>query len=679
MKIVLAESAGFCAGVKRAVDIAVDAAEKARSDGRNCASIGQLIHNDDMIKQLRESGLKDVASMEGLEGSDLVIPSHGTTSAVLAQADRMGLRLIDATCPHVNRLKKEAMAWEEQGGKVIIVGEAHHPEITGVASYLNDAVISCDIQDLLSKVILRKGARFLMLAQTTQAEPFVEEAYKAVSATGADVTLKDTICPATKARQDEARRLSRQTDAMIVIGGPKSANTGRLAEIAALSGKPVYKIANLSELDTAAVKAAGYRQIGITAGASTPDVIIKEVVVAMAELGEEKEMTMEELEKLYSEKKEAAPSKKELQVVTGKVTLVSDEEVLADVGQGSDVHILRNQLTFSKSVLPGQLVKVGDEITVALGDYDSQKDVQYASKVEADELLAWQKAKEAFESGTPIEGTIVEAVKGGVVLDLGLRAFMPASQIGKRVEELSTLIGERVTVKITELEEGKKGAVVSRRALLEQETARQKQANLEKVKVGESYDGTIRKLMPFGAFVNILPGIDGLLHVSEISWQRVADPKDALSEGQQLMVKVIGIDEAKGKISLSVKQLSEKPRSKSMVADLKEGTVYSGTVVKLMPFGAFVKLEGGGEGLVHVSQISEKRVSSPDDVLSVGQEVKVKVLSVNSESGRISLSIKEAEIGAEREKYEDYLKSAEEDFTITIADRIRIKGQEDKR
>jgi len=399
----------------------------------------------------------------------------------------------------------------------------------------------------------------------------------------------------------------------------------------------------------------------------------------MAELGEEKEMTMAELEQLYSEKKEAAPVKKDLQVVTGKVTLVTDDEVLADVGQGADVHVSKDQLTFSKSVMPGQLFQPGDEITVALEDYDAQKDVQYASKVKADAITAWEKAKGAFESGSPVEGVIVEAVKAGVVVDLGLRAFMPASQIGKRIEDLGTLVGDKVRVKIIELEENRKGAVVSARALLEEETAKQRKENFAKVQVGAILQGVVRKIMPFGAFINLFPGVDGLLHVSEISWQRVGNPSEVLNEGMNVEVKVIAIDEAKEKISLSMKQLSEKPRFKTMAVDLEEGGIYSGTVVKLMSFGAFVRLEGGAEGLVHVSQISDSRVQSPEDVLSVGQEVKVKVLSVNQENGRISLSIKEAADRAEREKYEDYMKSAEEDFKITIADRIRIKQQSEKR
>ncbi|HOA16061.1 MAG TPA: 4-hydroxy-3-methylbut-2-enyl diphosphate reductase [Bacillota bacterium] len=681
MEIILAKTAGFCAGVKRAVEIATNAADTAAEAGRECASIGPLIHNDDMIRSLAGRGLKPVGSLKEAVGKDLVIPSHGTSSSTLAEANELGLRLVDATCPFVNKLKDIALDWESGGGTVIIVGDRNHPEIAGVASFLKDPIISGDIDEIMGSASKKHDARFLVLGQTTQMPEFVKEAFDRLVSAGFDAALKNTVCPATTARQEETRRMAALSDAMIVIGGPKSANTRRLAEIAEAEGKPAYRIANLSELDLAAIKRAGYRTVGITAGASTPEGIIKEVVEAMAELAEEKEMTMAELEQLYPEKKkEAAPEKRELQIVTGKVTLVSDEEVLADVGQGADVHVLRNQLTFSKSVMPGQLFQPGDEITVALGEYDAQKDVQFASKVEADGMLAWQRAKDAFESGATLEGTVVEAVKGGVLVDLGLRAFMPASQIGRRVEDLTTLIGTKVKVKVTELEEARKGAVVSARALLDAENKKSKQENLSKVQVGMSLEGTVRKLMPFGAFVNLFPGVDGLLHVSEISWHRVANPADALSEGMKVNVKVIGIDEAKGKISLSMKQLTEKPRSnKAVSVDLQEGAVYTGTVVKMMNFGAFVKLEGGAEGLVHVSQISDRRVQSPEDVLSVGQEVKVKVLSVDNDSGRISLSIKEAETMEERGKYEDYMKSADEDFTVTIADRIRIKGENGRR
>ena len=679
MEVVLARSAGFCAGVRRAVEIASEAAAKALSEGRGCATLGPLIHNDDMIKDLEKRGLQSVKDLSGSTGKDIVIPSHGTSREVLNDALDRGLKVVDATCPHVNRLKNEAAGWEAEGGTVVIVGDWKHPEISGVASYLRDPIISEDPEEILKATEIRPGARFLVLAQTTQVPEFVKSVFEGLKNLGRDVTYRNTVCPATRERQEETRRLAGKVDAMIIIGGPKSANTKRLEEIARASGRPTYRVANLSELDVGSISAAGYDRIGITAGASTPDGIIKEVVKAMAELGEEKEMTMAELEQLYSEKKEAAPVKKDLQVVTGKVTLVTDDEVLADVGQGADVHVSKDQLTFSKSVMPGQLFQPGDEITVALEDYDAQKDVQYASKVKADAITAWEKAKGAFESGSPVEGVIVEAVKAGVVVDLGLRAFMPASQIGKRIEDLGTLVGDKVRVKIIELEENRKGAVVSARALLEEETAKQRKENFAKVQVGAVLQGVVRKIMPFGAFINLFPGVDGLLHVSEISWQRVGNPSEVLNEGMNVEVKVIAIDEAKEKISLSMKQLSEKPRFKTMAVDLEEGGIYSGTVVKLMSFGAFVRLEGGAEGLVHVSQISDSRVQSPEDVLSVGQEVKVKVLSVNQENGRISLSIKEAADRAEREKYEDYMKSAEEDFKITIADRIRIKQQSEKR
>jgi len=679
VKVILAESAGFCAGVRRAVDIAVDAVGKAEAEGRGCATLGPLIHNDDMIRSLERQGLPSVSELSETAGRDIVVPSHGTSSGVLKEAASMGLRVVDATCPHVNRLKKKAVDWEAGGGTVVIVGDRRHPEISGVASYLRDPIISDDQEEILKGAASRRGERFLVLAQTTQVAEFVIGVFEALRAAGHDVIYKNTVCPATKERQEETRRLSCKVDAMIVIGGPKSANTRRLEEIAGASGKPTYRVANLSELDVKGIKDAGYDKLGITAGASTPDGIIKEVVKAMADLGAEKEMTMAELEQLYPEKKEAAPVKKELQVVTGKVTLVTDDEVLADVGQGADVHVPKDQLTFSKSVLPGQLFQPGDEITVALEDFDAQKDVQYASKVKADAITSWERAKGAFESGSPLEGVIVEAVKAGVVVDLGLRAFMPASQIGKRIEDLSTIVGTKVRVKVVELEENRKGAVVSARALLEEEAARQREENFSKVQVGSVLQGVVRKIMPFGAFINLFPGVDGLLHVSEISWQRVGNPSEVLNEGMNVEIKVIAIDDARGKISLSMKQLAEKPRFKTMAVDLDEGGIYSGTVVKLMSFGAFIRLEGGAEGLVHVSQISDSRVQSPEDVLSVGQEVKVKVLSVNHENGRISLSIKEAADRAEREKYEDYMKSSEEDFKITIADRIRIKQQSGKR
>ena len=680
MKIIVAKTAGFCAGVKRAVDIALTATLKAPDEGcAECVSIGPLIHNEDMVRELESKGVHVVEGIDEVLGRRLIIPSHGTIRGVSEQAEGLGLCIIDATCPHVIRLKQLAIEWEQSGGIAVIAGDKGHPELKGVASYLKDPIIGNDIGVIMAEMANRPGKRFLLMSQTTGITEELDAIYATMKAAVLEVEYCRTICPATQQRQAEVSKLADDTDAMIVLGGRRSANTNRLEQIAQNSGKPVYRASNLSELNLEEIMAAGYGKLGITAGASTPNSIIEEVVRAMIESGAEKELTMAELEKLYPEKKEevqAAPKKKDFQIVTGKVTLVTEDEVLADVGQGSDVHIPKNQLTFSKAVSPLKMFQPGDSITVAVEEYDDTKDVQYASKLKADALTAWQKAQDAFESGEAIEGVIVEAVKGGVVVDMGIRGFMPASQIGSRVEDLSTLVGTKVKAKVIELEEARKGAVLSTRALAESETAKQRQENIDKVQVNAIFEGTVRKLMPFGAFVNLLPGIDGLLHVSELSWQRIGNPSEVLSEGMKVQVKVISVDSARGKISLSMKQLSERPRSKTVTADLSEGAVYKGTVVKLMNFGAFVKMENGAEGLVHVSQISEKRVQTPDEILSVGQDVKVKVLSVNEENGRISLSIKDAELKEQRDEFEGYMKSAEEDFQITIADRIRIKGEQ---
>ena len=679
MEVIVANTAGFCGGVRRAVEIAQKAAADAKSaDADGCATIGPLIHSDDMIAKLKAEGVRAISSIEEASGGTVIIPSHGSTPAVYERAMELGLKLVDATCPFVSRLRQEARAFDSEGGRVVLVGDPEHPEVRSVASYLHEPVVSCDAGEIIASMRKDPDRRYLVLSQTTAIPRVFEGVCRDIRAAGFDPSVVETICTATANRQAEAARMAAEADAMIVLGSMRSANTNRLEQIAREAGKPVYRAANISELDVARIKASGYRKIGITAGASTPNSIIEEVYKAMIENGGDKELTMAELEKLYPEKKEEvreAPRKSELQIVKGRVTLVSDEEVLADVGQGSDVHIPKNQLTFSKSVSPAKMFKEGDEITVALEEFDSSKDVQYASKVKADEVLAWQMAKDAFESGTPIEGVIVEAVKGGVVVDTGIRGFMPASQIGSRTEDLSVLIGTKVKAKVIELEESRKGAVLSQRALHEDENAKLRQENIDKVQPGSVFEGKVRKIMPFGAFVSVLPGIDGLVHVSEISWQRVENPSDVLSEGMAVKVKVLSVDTATRKISLSMKQLEEKPRSTSVRPDLTEGEVYKGTVVKLTGFGAFVKLENGAEGLVHVSQISDRRIQSPDEVLSVGQEVKVKVLSVDAEKNRISLSIRDAELKEQRDQFEGYMKSADDDFTITIADRIRLKDE----
>ncbi len=681
MEVIVARSAGFCGGVRRAVEMARKAAADARSaDENGCTSIGPLIHNDDMIAQLEAEGVRAVSSIDEVSCSTVIIPSHGSSPEVYRRVSELGLKVVDATCPFVSRLRQEAISFDSEGGRVVLIGDKDHPEVSSVASYLHDPIVSDEPREILAAMSEEPRRDYLILSQTTAIPKRFEEIVNEIREAGFNPSVVETICTATADRQAETARIAAEADAVIVLGGVRSANTNRLEQISRGFGKPVYRAANISGLDVSGIKAAGYGKIGIIAGASTPNSIIEEVYKAMIENGEEKELTMAELEKLYPEKKEEvreAPRKSELQIVKGRVTLVTDEEVLADVGQGSDVHIPKNQLTFSKSVSPAKMFNEGDEITVALEEFDSSKDVQYASKVKADEMLAWQKVKDAFEAGTPVEGIIVEAVKGGLVVDAGIRGFMPASQIGSRTEDLSVLIGTKVKAKVIELEESRKGAVLSQRALHDEENAKLRQENMDRIQPGSVFEGKVRKIMPFGAFVSVLPGIDGLVHVSEISWQRVESPSAVLSEGMGVKVKVLSVDTATKKTSLSMKQLEEKPRSTSVRPDLIEGEVYRGTVVKLTGFGAFVKLDNGAEGLVHVSQISDKRIQSPDEVLAVGQEVKVKVLSVDPEKNRISLSIRDAELKEQRDQFEGYMKSADEDFTITIADRIRLKG--DKR
>lgn len=660
-RVRLADHAGFCSGVARAIEITRKA---AREGPGSVVTLGPVVHNPDVVASLEAEGVRSSQSLDSLQPGVLVIPSHGTTPEVLEDARSRGFAIVDATCPHVARAQSAALRFSRQGRHVVIVGDEGHTEVKGIIGWAGGDAIVIRGPEEMDRI--PPGRPLGVVAQTTQKPEVFEDVVQRLRSLGFDVEAQDTICHATRMRQEAARKLASEVDLMVVIGGAASANTKRLAEVCAETGVKVLRVERGKDLDIPSI--AGASNIGVTAGASTPNWVIEEVLGTMTEIFENKAENPE-VENVGEQSAEttSAPATSEPAVsgeaksesvdralhvpelrvnsiVKGTVVKVDDEQVLVDIGYKSEGVIPLKELSFRTVSNPSTLVKPGDVIEVvvkSLSDPETGGNPKL-SKREADARRAWSRLEEAYKAGTIIEGPVVEAVKGGVVVDIGVRGFVPASQVGRRfIEDLSTLVGQTLRMKIIEMERGR-NVVLSQRQVLEEEEAAAKARAFENLKEGSVVKGKVTRLTNFGAFVDIGGGVEGLLHVSDVTWGRLRHPGEVLSEGQEIEVKVLGVDRERERISLGLKQLTTDPWA-NIAEKYPIGSIHAGVVTKLMEFGAFVKLEDGVEGLVHISELANRRVNTPDEVVSVGQEVNVKVISLNEDTRRIGLSIRQTE------------------------------------
>ena len=437
----------------------------------------------------------------------------------------------------------------------------------------------------------------------------------------------NTICSATRERQNAALELAGTVDFMLVIGGSNSANTQKLANICRQNGCRTEHIESVEEIDTHWFD--GVENVGITAGASTPDWIIREVTLKM------EEMTMEQGLESYGILGEVGRN----DIVTGTVVKIDNDEVLVDIGGKSEGIISARELSFTKNVNPEDVVKIGDEIRVMVIKEDKEGNI-LLSKKRVDQVEAMEKLEEIYNEGKTIEAPVVDVVKGGVIVDIGTRGFVPASRLDvKFIEDIASFVGQTLEFKIIKFEPEARKIVLDRRAILEEAEKARKEAFWAEIAEGQTRKGTVRRLAQFGAFID-LGGVDGLLHVSEMGWGRVKNPGDVVKVGQEVEVYVLAADKEAGKISLGLKQLTVNPWD-APAETFAAGNVVSGKVVRIVPFGAFVQLADGVDGLVHISQISWDRVEKVEDALQVGQEVSAKVLELDLENKKVSLSIKQ--------------------------------------
>ena len=642
--ITVAKSAGFCFGVTRAVEMAYDAI--ATKKPLYC--YGQLIHNKTVTDDLAQKGLQVVEDLEGLTEGTLLIRSHGVGEDLYKQAKAQGLEILDGTCPFVKKIHDIVHEKKAEGLGIIIVGDGTHPEVIGINGWCdNNAVILASVEEAQTKEIPPMPC-YAVVVQTTFRQEKFDKILQILQERGIQMQVHQTICSATEKRQQETETLSQKMDAMVVIGGKNSSNTQKLVEICAKNCRNTVHIETKCDLVLNNFKRGD--KIGVTAGASTPPAIIKEVVVTMSEALENAVQNLEGSEETTFAQmlEESLVTLHTGDVVKGIVISVSDtEEVSVNLHYKSDGIIARGEFSSDPTVIPSKTVQPGDEIEVFVVRVNDGDGNVMLSRKRIEAQKGMEEIEEAYNNKAVVTGQVTQVVKGGLIAVVnGVNVFIPSSQVSNRfIEDLSVFNGQELEFNIIEMDRVKRRIIGGRKALVEQEIAAKRAALFETIQAGTKATGTVSRLTDFGAFVD-LGGVDGLIHISEMSWGRISNPREVLKEGQTVEVFVLDVDKEKGKISLSLKDADKNPW-KLAAEKYSVGSVVEGKVVRMVPFGAFVELEAGVDGLVHISQIANKHVVKPEDELKVGEVIKVKVLEVNPDQKKISLSKRQAEAPAE--------------------------------
>ena len=648
MRVIQAESAGFCYGVERAVKLA----EQTAKEKGGCVMLGSIIHNAHVVRELETLGCRTVNGVDEVRlGDTVIIRSHGERKQVLEQLEAAGAICVNATCPNVLRIQKLVAQADGEGRIPIIIGEEHHPEVLGAASWSARSLIFETPEKLrkwLDSDEKNRSLPLVAVAQTTCIRSLWETSSKILKKECTNAKLFDTICNATQRRQSEAAELAAKVDVMVVVGDRKSANTQHLTEICSERCPRVYQIEGASELEPNFLK--GCSVAGLTAGASTPASIIKEVNETMSEEIKNNEAMEESFEEMLEKSFKTLNTGEK---VTGIVTAIGPTEVQVDLGCKQAGYIAIDELSADPNVKPEDVVKVGDEIETYIIRVNDVEGYAMLSKKRLDAVKVWDDIAEACENKTTLEGKVTEENKGGIVVNVkGVRVFVPASQSGQpRGAELSEMIGKTVSLRITEVNRARRRVVGSIRAV-QYEARQAAQAEIwNNIEVGKHYNGVVKSMTSYGVFVDI-GGVDGMVHISELSWSRIKNPAEVVSVGDPLDVYVISFDPEKRKISLGVKDHSCNPWDKFMET-YKVGDVANVRIVKLMAFGAFAEVVPGVDGLIHISQIADRRIEKPSDVLSEGQMVDAKITAIDEEKQKISLSIRALLTPAADEEAED--------------------------
>ncbi|MCL2016091.1 MAG: bifunctional 4-hydroxy-3-methylbut-2-enyl diphosphate reductase/30S ribosomal protein S1 [Defluviitaleaceae bacterium] len=730
MEIIAAKHMGFCAGVASAVNTAYEMAavsKKNEPTGKNpqkYVTLGPIIHNSTVTDDLAQKGVKIIENVDDIENFGeisentknfedfsgisettetteitVIIRAHGVPPAVEQTMQEKKINYIDRTCPHVKLIHKKVLECRRLQRTLIILGKKGHPEVQGILGYADkNNVIVVENAAELAKLLAEQNffgeqKKFFLVVQTTYPQKEFYKAKKILEQKNFDLIAHNTICNATFKRQQEAERIAKMVDIMLILGDENSENTKNLYEISrqycqkTILAKTIYTISkeNLQSLLVC-------DRLGLTAGASTSPAVIKEAFLAMSEFEKNFEKNLETLEpnqpedstkrNVDGEENAETQSFEEMldaafmtlrtgDVVKGTVIQVTNSEITVNLGYKSDGIITKSEFTSDPNVELPNLVNLGDELEVLIVRVNDGDGNVLASKRRLEAQSNYKLLEQAFETKEPLPGRVQDLVKGGLIVNiLGSRVFVPSSQISSRyIEDLSDYKGKELTFNILEFDRAKRRIIAGRRNIVIQENRVKKEELLAKIAVGDKLSGTVNRIADFGAFVD-LGGADGLIHISELAWKRVRKVTEVLNVGDSVEVTVIDLNREKGKISLSLKDINSNPWN-NIVERYPIGSLVEGKVVRTTTFGAFLNLEDGIDGLIHISQISNKHIDRPEDVLNINQIVTVKVTEVNAEARKISLSKKaaDAELAGD---YDEELEEQSEETPETATDNNQV-------
>lgn len=643
MIIEVAKNSGFCFGVKRAVDKTYSLIEQYKGTQRRIFTYGPLIHNETVVKELEDQGVFSVETLEEVpEGSVVLIRSHGVSFDVYKKAEELGIVLEDATCPFVEKIHKIVEEESGNGRSVIIVGNEDHPEVIGIRGWCRNKVFVVrdknDLQKLIKEGKIIDGDHSVVAQTTIKIKDF-EEVVDVLIQNGTSVKSFCTVCNATRERQDSCEETAKKSDIMLVIGSRSSSNTMKLYEIAGKNCKKSYLIETIEDLPLNEVEKCG--TIGIAAGASAPECIIKEVIATMSEFITENGLEQNEMLAYMEDIEKALRLPGRGEIVTGEIIAVSEREIVVNLGCKKDGIIPKDEVSLEPGQKLSDVFKAGEQIEAKVVKTKDDDGNILLSKKKLEVNEHWNEVNEALDNKTVVNAKVTGKVKGGVIATFKeVSGFIPLSQLSdKFTEEVDEFIGKTIPVKVIQTNPKRNRAVFSHRAVLMEEKAKKTEAFWNSIEVDDIVDGVVKRFTDYGAFVDI-GGVDGLLHISEISWGKIKKPQDVLELEQPVKVKILSMNKEKGKISLGLKQTMPEPWE-NIEAKYQVGDIIEGKVVQLKDYGAFIEIEPGLDGLVHISEIAYKRVANPANEIEIGQTVNAKILDIDTEKKRISLSIKE--------------------------------------
>ena len=674
MRVILAEKAGFCFGVERAVSKAYELADK----GVKCRTLGPLIHNTAVTGDLESRGVGIIDSPEEAKSDEtIIIRAHGVSPEVYALAEKYAADVCDATCPFVKKIHSIVSDNSDEDIPVLIAGDPKHPEVIGIKGYCKGGVhifeSAEELKTLLDSNAVLCKKRIIAVSQTTFSENEWKKSKEIIKIYCTNAKIFDTICGATRERQQEAEKLALDCDAVIVIGGRHSSNTVKLQNVCK-QHCDTYLVERAEELKN--IDFSTYALVGVTAGASTPRSIIKEVLTAMSEIIETPNNQVEEVpsealsandESFANLLEQSLANMNNNQKVTGTVMGITPTEIQVDIGRKQAGFVPIEEYSADPNANPAEELKIGDTIELIIMKTNDAEGTMLLSKKRADAQKSWGDIVEAKESGETLEGTVTAVIKGGVlVATKGSTVFIPASLATEhRDDSLEDLVKKTVNFRIIDVDPARKRAVGSVRSILSEKKKAASDAFWASAEEGKVYTGIVKSLTNFGAFVDI-GGVDGMVHISEMSWKRIKHPSEIFTVGQEVEVYIKSLDPENRKISLGYRKDEDNPWA-ILKKTYPEGSIVEAEIVNLTTFGAFARVIPGIDGLIHISQIANRRINKPEEVLSIGEKVTCKITAIDYDKKRVSLSIRAL---LPEEEYEDEAPEVAEEAAEEVAEAV---------